>query len=115
MSGSDDGLHVRMCINPNLKGTTWTVTPSLRWLKPPLSTPPPKLQQAWRCLETGETEWKDVPTEKVRGVYCKCGHYSSEHGDLSPENLTLGGPEACRNMLCPCRKFEAVNAEETGI
>jgi hypothetical protein len=40
-------------------------------------------------------------------MICVCGHAKIDHGDLSPENLTLGGPDACRHMLCKCRKFEA--------
>lgn len=46
---------------------TFQQTPSLRWL-PPKKTGGgwelPVLQQAWVCRETGEIEWRDVPTKK---------------------------------------------------
>ena len=36
-------------------------TPLLRWaVHPGSSVNQPRLQQAWRVLETGETEWREV-------------------------------------------------------
>jgi hypothetical protein len=62
---------IDLSVSPTNMGRicTITVTPLLRWLKPEpdprgiQTTGPAKLQQAWKCLETGEIEWKDVPTE----------------------------------------------------
>lgn len=36
---------------------------------------------------------------------CRCGHAMNMHGDLAPDNLALGGPAACRHMICKCRAF----------
>ena len=39
---------------------TMKISNVLRWLK---TEDAPILQQAWVCIETGEIEWEDVPTE----------------------------------------------------
>ena len=43
-------------------GKTMEPTLALRWLRNPLGGFPPdqKLQQGWRCRETGEIEWRDI-------------------------------------------------------
>jgi len=40
---------------------SWQATPMLRWLIQDDSAP--ELQQAWRCVETGEMEWRKVQVE----------------------------------------------------
>jgi hypothetical protein len=37
----------------------------VRWLRPPHIFGLSILQQAWACVETGEVEWRDVPTAPV--------------------------------------------------
>lgn len=45
-------------------GKTWQITPRLRILRHPMAGLGigigEKLQQAWWCRDTGETEWRDV-------------------------------------------------------
>lgn len=43
---------------------TWQRTGELRYARNPNRLEPgpiDRLQVAWRCLETGETHWRDVP------------------------------------------------------
>lgn len=43
---------------------TWRTTNRMRWLKAEWrSAVLPRLQQQWRCYETGERRWLDVPVE----------------------------------------------------
>lgn len=52
------------------RAKTWRQTMDLRWgLDPRMYIvdgnnigPQRELQQAWHCLETGEIEWKPIPT-----------------------------------------------------
>lgn len=44
--------------------TTWERTSALRWFgKRDTTTEPRILQQAWRCRETGEIDWQQIPLE----------------------------------------------------
>jgi hypothetical protein len=54
---------------------TYVATASLRWkrqtdpfagMMEAFGHVPRVLQQAWQCLETGEHEWRDVPTEDAK-------------------------------------------------
>ena len=72
-------MSVNVSLGANMKiigeagGTVWERTSALRWkqrgtpfldsLKGDIVTPGPILEQAWVCRETGETEWRIVPTE----------------------------------------------------
>jgi hypothetical protein len=40
---------------------TWECTPELRFFAHSPNDPAP-LQQQWKCIETGELEWREVPT-----------------------------------------------------
>ncbi len=40
---------------------TWQSTPELRYFAHSPNDPAP-LQQQWKCLETGELEWRENPT-----------------------------------------------------
>jgi len=54
-------------VKPDSK--TWFLTPSLRWALPRATTTKSDiLQQAWRCQETGEVNWVDVPRETLEIV-----------------------------------------------
>ena len=52
---------------------TFQCTQAIRWLTIPgqeivatfMGGPHATLQQAWQCMETGEIEWRDVPTVRV--------------------------------------------------
>lgn len=44
-------------------GKTFKPTMALRFYQRHNATSPKVLQQAWRCAETGDIEWRDVPLE----------------------------------------------------
>jgi len=40
----------------------WEPTTALRWSQVPYTTfRPAVLEQAWRCLKTGNVEWRSIP------------------------------------------------------
>ena len=51
---------------PPMKTKTWNQDISLRWNlkrgRPPNMPPTKTLEQLWNCVETGEEEWRPVPT-----------------------------------------------------
>ncbi len=50
----------------NIVAKTWTLTNQLRWRGVPHTTTEPRvLEQAWRCIETGELSWTPVPLEII--------------------------------------------------
>lgn len=46
----------------SIKSRTFVAIPNFRWLRPSgTTTKPDRLQQAYRCIETDEIDWVDVP------------------------------------------------------
>ena len=48
-------------------GQTWRATTTLRWAYAEHLPSPPMLQQMFVCVDTGETQWRELPVVNVPG------------------------------------------------